>query len=99
MHTCNEQLAEFLSMTARSLSQLSEAVTTFSFEMMASEDPAVRIASRRMVSRVTQIQSTFEHQLRLVGALSGVEHAAGGSGFEVELQPSPAGDPPTSNDH
>ncbi|AZZ47273.1 hypothetical protein C1896_21465 [Pseudomonadaceae bacterium SI-3] len=98
MHTCNEQLAEFLSTTARSLSQLSEAVTTFSFEMMASEDPAVRIASRRMVSRVSQIQSTFEHQLRLFGALTGVEHAACGSVFEVELQPSPEVDPSTGYD-
>ncbi|MGY8821449.1 MAG: hypothetical protein ACKVLM_18845 [Pseudomonadales bacterium] len=98
MHTYNEQLAEFLSMTARSLSQLSEAVTTYSFEMMASEDPAVRIASRRMVSRVSQIQSTFEHQLRLFGALTGVEHAACGSVFEVELQPSSEVDPSTGYD-
>ena len=98
MHTCNEQLAEFLSMTARSLSQLSEAVTTYSFEMMASEDPAVRIASRRMVSRVSQIQSTFEHQLRRFGALTGVEHAACGSVLEVELQPSPEVDPSTGYD-
>ncbi|MCH2339897.1 MAG: hypothetical protein MK363_08285 [Pseudomonas sp.] len=98
MHTCNEQLAEFLSMAARSLSQLSEALTTYSFEMMASEDPAVRIASRRMVSRVAQIQSSFDHQLRLVSALTGVEHAAGGSVFEVELQPSPEVDPSTGYD-
>ncbi|MFG3502221.1 hypothetical protein ACGFZ7_13845 [Pseudomonas sp. NPDC047963] len=98
MHTCNEQLAEFLSMAARSLSQLSEALTTYSFEMMASEDPAVRIASRRMVTRVAQIQSSFDHQLRLVSALTGVEHAAGGSVFEVELQPSPEADPSTGYD-
>jgi len=98
MHTCNEQLAEFLSMAARSLSQLSEALTTYSFEMMASDDPAVRIASRRMVSRVAQIQSNFDHQLRLVSALTGVEHAAGGSVFEVELQPSPEVDPSTGYD-
>jgi hypothetical protein len=98
MHTCNEQLAEFLSMAARSLSQLSEALTTYSFEMMASEDPAVRIASRRMVTRVAQIQSSFDHQLRLVSALTGVEHAAGGSVFEVELQPSPEVDPSTGYD-
>ncbi|MCQ4280584.1 hypothetical protein NA643_15940 [Pseudomonas stutzeri] len=98
MHTCNEQLAEFLNMAARSLSQLSEALTTYSFEMMASDDPAVRIASRRMVSRVAQIQSNFDHQLRLVSALTGVEHAAGGSILEVELQPSPEVDPSTGYD-
>lgn len=98
MHTCNKQLAELLSLTARSLSQLSDALATHSFEMMASEDPAVRIASRRMVSRVAQIQSSFDHQLRLVSALTGFEHAEGGSLLKVELQPSPECDPPASND-
>ncbi|WP_417780451.1 hypothetical protein [Stutzerimonas xanthomarina] len=98
MHTCNDQLAELLSLTVRSLSQLSDALTTHSFEMMASEDPGVRIASRRMVSRVAQIQSSFDLQLQLVGALTGVEPAAGGSVFEVELQPSPEVDPSTGYD-
>ncbi len=98
MHTCNKQLAELLSLTARSLSQLSDALATHSFEMMASEDPAVRIASRRMVSRVAQIQSRFDHPLRLVSALTGLEHAAGGSILEVELQPSPESDQSGGND-
>jgi len=88
MHTCNEQLAELLSLTARSLSQLSEALTTYSFEMMASEDPAVRIASRRMVSRVSLIQSNFDHQLRLVSAITGIDHDPSAAILEVELQPS-----------
>ncbi len=99
MHTCNDQLAELLSLTVRSLSQLSDALTTHSFEMMACEDPGVRIASRRMVSRVAQIQSSFDRQLQLVSALTGVEHAVGGSVFEVELRSSPDGDPPTGGDH
>jgi hypothetical protein len=105
MHTCNEQLAELLSLTARSLSQLSEAVTTFSFEMMACEDPAVRIASRRMVSRVALIQSSFDHQQRLVSALTGAEQAGCASVFEVELHPSldsaepPQDSPGTEPDH
>jgi len=98
MHTCNKQLADFLSLTARTLSQLSDALTTHSFEMMASEDPAVRIASRRMVSRVAQIQSSFDRQLRVVSALTGFEHAAGGSVLEVELQPSPEGNQSPDND-
>ena len=96
MHTCTEQLTELLSLMARSLSQLSEALITHSFEMMASEDPAVRIASRRMVSRVALIQSSFDYQRRLVSALTGVEHTACGSVFEVELQPSPDSNEPLS---
>lgn len=94
MHTCNEQLTELLTLTARSLSQLSEALTTFSFEMMASEDPAVRIASRRMVSRVSLIQSNFDHQLRLVSATAGAEHDPSALVLDVELQPSVDQGPP-----
>lgn len=62
MHTRNEQLAELLSLTAHNLSQLSEALTAFSLELMASADPAVRIASRRMVSRVSTIQAVFDQK-------------------------------------
>lgn len=70
MHIRNEQLAELLSLTAQGISQLSEALTTFSFELMASEDPAARIASRRMVSRVSAIQSAFEQQLRVLNSVT-----------------------------
>ena len=99
MHTCSEQLVELLSLTTRSLSQLSDALTTYTFEMMASSDPAVRIASRRMVSRVALIQASVDQQQRLLSALTGVEHAPGGSAFEVELQPLPGNDQPTGSDH
>jgi len=57
MHTRNEQLAELLSLTTPGFSELAEALITFSFELMASEDPAVRIASRRMVSRIAEIRA------------------------------------------
>lgn len=60
----NEQLGELLSLTAGSIGQLSEALTTFSFELMASEDPAVRIAGRRMASRVSTIQLLFDQQVK-----------------------------------
>ncbi|QGZ28998.1 hypothetical protein [Stutzerimonas stutzeri] len=58
----NDRLAELLTLTSHSMSQLAEALTTFSFELMASEDPAVRIASRRMVSRVSAIRSAFDQK-------------------------------------
>ncbi len=63
----HDQLAELLNLTAHSVTQLSEALTCFSLELMASEDPAVRIASRRMVSRVAALQSAFGQQLSAFG--------------------------------
>lgn len=82
MHTRNEQLAELLSLTAYSISQLSEALTTFSLELMASEDPAARIASRRMVSRVSAIQSTFDQKWRLLSTVAGISPSTPGSVVE-----------------
>ncbi|AHL77428.1 hypothetical protein CH92_21035 [Stutzerimonas stutzeri] len=89
MHTRNEQLAELLSLTARNLSQLSEALTAFSLELMASEDPAVRIASRRMVSRVSTIQAVFDQKSNaLLTALCGplAPHAIASSGADDGIE-------------
>ena len=95
MPTRNEQLAELLNLTAQSISQLSEALTTFSFELMASEDPAARIASRRMVSRVSAIQSTFDQKWRLLGAAAGIASSMPGSAPEVSMHAS-SEDPDTA---
>jgi hypothetical protein len=83
MHTRNEQLAELLSLTAYSISQLSEALTAFSLELMASEDPAARIASRRMVSRVSTIQSTLDQKWRLLSTAAGIAPSTPGSVVEM----------------
>jgi len=60
MHNRNNLLADQLSRSVHSLAQLSEALTAFALELMASDDPAVRIASRRMVSRMAEIRSASE---------------------------------------
>lgn len=92
MHTPNEQLVELLSLTTHSLSQLTEALTTYSFEMMASEDPAVRIASRRMASRIAVIQTGLGHQQRMVSTLTGIASIPSISVIELELRPPLASD-------
>ncbi|WP_181296080.1 hypothetical protein [Pseudomonas sp. Q2-TVG4-2] len=76
MHTRNEQLAELLSLTTHGFSQLAEALVTLSFELMASEDPATRIASRRMVTRMAAIQSAFAQQLSLLEPIGEQQPAA-----------------------
>lgn len=89
MHTRNAQLAELMNLTAQSISQLSEALTAFSFELMASEDPAARIASRRMASRVSAIQSAFDRKRRLLSVVAEQAPSPPGSVVELDIHPSP----------
>jgi|GEM_PF-1503273 len=80
MHPNDAQLAELLSLTSRSLAQLSEALTSFSLEMLASQDPAVRIASRRMLSRVALIQSAASLPPQLAGTPGETDLSSIGAG-------------------
>ena len=74
----NAQLDELLSLSNQSVAQLTEALTAFSLELMASDDPAVRIASRRMVSRVSAIRAAFDQRRSAQLACQAIE--AGGPG-------------------
>ncbi len=60
MHNRYAQLAELLNQAAQGVGQLSEALTAFSLELMASDDPAVRIASRRMLARIAMVRPLAE---------------------------------------
>ncbi|MCQ2030429.1 hypothetical protein [Stutzerimonas zhaodongensis] len=83
MPSRNPQLAELLSTSSHCVAQLTEALTAFSLELMASDDPAVRIASRRMVARIAAIRSAFDRQLeaeaacQAIGAAGPVDHPPG----------------------
>jgi hypothetical protein len=95
MHTRNEQLAELLSLTTQGFSQLTEALVTFSLELMATEDPAARIASRRMAARVSAIQSAFDQQWRLLNVASTDTDCLSGAMVDADGVPTPA---PGSNE-
>lgn len=75
MHLRNDQQADLLSLTAHTVSQLSEALTSFSLELMASEDPAVRIASRRMTGRIAALQAAFNKELSTFSSANTVQDA------------------------
>jgi hypothetical protein len=90
MHTRNEQLAELLSLTTQGFSQLTEALVTFSLELMATDDPAARIASRRMAARVSAIQSAFDQQWRLLNLANADTSCLPGALVDADRPPSPA---------
>ena len=73
MPSRNTQLAELLSLSNQSVAQLTEALTAFSLELMASDDPAVRIASRRMVSRIAAIRAACDQRLNTQAACLAID--------------------------
>lgn len=75
MHLRNDPQADLLSLTAHTVSQLSEALTSFSLELMASEDPAVRIASRRMTGRIAALQAALNQELSTFSSANTVRAA------------------------
>lgn len=93
MHTPSKtQLFELLTLTAGSISNLSDAVTALSFELLASEDPSVRVAARRMVTRVTGIKLEFQQKWQAISEPDALTEGPAEplSGAEVEVPSGPA---------
>jgi hypothetical protein len=72
MESKEQQLMELLGLTARSLTHLSAAVTSMSFELLRSEDEVTKTAGRRMIDRMATISAGLDEHWRLIGELTGV---------------------------
>jgi hypothetical protein len=55
MESKDQDLVRLLSLTTRSLTHLTAAMSEMSFEMMRSDDPAVKSAGRRMIDHLAFI--------------------------------------------
>ena len=73
-----QQLSELLALTSRSLTHLTAAITTLSFDLMRSTDPSVRGAGSRMIVRLEAGSKELDQQWALISPLTG------------EPQPTPA---------
>lgn len=88
MDTREQHLIRLLSLTTRSLTHLSAAMTEMSFELMRSEDEAARQAGRRMIDHLAAISAGLDEHWQALGDFGGgppeepVETLV-----EVELQP------------
>jgi hypothetical protein len=69
-----QQLTEFLALTSRSLTHLTAAITSLSFDLMRSTDPSVRGAGSRMIVRLEAVSKELDQQWALITELTGVEH-------------------------
>jgi hypothetical protein len=87
MDAREKQMAELLSLTARSLTHLTASITAMSFELIASEDKVVRAAGKRMITRMAAVNTELDQQWQIISQLSGVMEAPPHSMEEVLLQP------------
>jgi len=66
-----QQLSELLALTSRSLTHLTAAITTLSFDLMRSTDPSVRGAGSRMIVRLEAVSKELDQQWALISQLTG----------------------------
>ncbi len=72
MESKEQQLMELLGLTARSLTHLTAAVTSMSFELLRSEDEVTKAAGRRMIDRMAIVSTGLDEHWRLIGELTGI---------------------------
>lgn len=72
MESKEQQLMELLGLTARSLTHLTAAVTSMSFELLRSDDEVTKAAGRRMIDRMATVSHGLDEHWRLIGELTGV---------------------------
>lgn len=70
MESKEQQLVRLLSLTTRSLTHLTAAMSEMSFEMMRSEDPAVKSAGGRMIDHLAAIGAGLDQHWSLLATYS-----------------------------
>ena len=75
MESKEQQLMELLGLTARSLTHLTAAVTSMSFELLRSDDEVTKAAGRRMIDRMATVSTGLDEHWRLIGELTGIQLA------------------------
>ncbi|WP_372874616.1 hypothetical protein [Pseudomonas sp.] len=71
MSSKEQQLSELLALTSRSLTHLTAAITTLSFDLMRSTDPSVRGAGSRMIVRLEAVSKELDQHWALISQLTG----------------------------
>lgn len=80
------QLTELLSLSTRTLTHLSAAITAMSFELLNTQDSAVHATAHKMIERMLAINIELDRQWQLVGELVGTPTEPGNSLEQVVLQ-------------
>ncbi|WP_439887407.1 hypothetical protein ACSX1C_18935 [Pseudomonas sp. MBLB4123] len=71
MNHKEQQLTELLTLTSRSLTHMTAAMTSLSFDLLRSTDPSIRGAGSRMIARMESVSKELDQHLRLISELTG----------------------------
>lgn len=80
------QLTELLSLSTRTLTHLTAAITAMSFELLNTQDSAVNATAHKMIERMLVINSELDRQWALVGQLAGTPPQPSNALEQVVLQ-------------
>jgi hypothetical protein len=80
------QLTELLSLSTRTLTHLTAAITAMSFELLNTQDSAVNATACKMIERMLAINSELDQQWQLLGQLAGTQPEPGNALEQVVLQ-------------
>ncbi|BAN48321.1 hypothetical protein [Metapseudomonas resinovorans] len=91
MESKEQHLVRLLSLTTRSLTHLTAAMSEMSFEMMRSEDPAVKSAGGRMIDHLAAIGAGLDQHWEALAVYSDqpIDHDGSGALVELELNELP----------
>ena len=68
-----QQLTELLTLTSRSITHMTAAMTALSFDLLRSNDSSVRAAGSKMITRLGAVSQELDQQWELIQSLTGVE--------------------------
>lgn len=68
-----QQLSELLALSSRSITHLTAAITSMSFDLLRSTEPSTRAAGSRMIARMEAVSKELDQQWMLIGDLTGVQ--------------------------
>lgn len=65
-----QQLTELMALTSRSITHLTAAITSMSFDLLGSTDPRVVSAGKRMIARMEAVGRELDQQWTLIEELT-----------------------------
>ncbi|HSX87581.1 MAG TPA: hypothetical protein VLG17_06230 [Pseudomonas sp.] len=65
-----QQLTELLALSSRSITHLTAAITSMSFDLLRSTEPSTRAAGSRMIARMEAVSKELDRQWKLIGDLT-----------------------------
>lgn len=80
------QLTELLSLSTRTLTHLTAAITAMSFELLNTQDSAVNASAHKMIERMLAINNELDQQWQLLGQLAGTQQDPGNALEQVVLK-------------